>query len=1544
MKHKTRILTLRTLSVLILVALLAALSPPALHTGGVALAQTGPTLTATATGPTSIQLSWSSVSTADSYRLIRWTSGQTNWSDVVSGHTTTTYDDDGLTAGARYYYKVTAVTGTSEGPWSETQNAVPGSLGVPMLSITAGTGQIDLTWTSVTAAVSYNLITWTSGQASWADIGGAIKGTSYTHDNLTPGTTHFYQVRAVNAANTRSDWSNQLSATVIQRGPPPVPTSLKAAFGNQNVTLTWAAPASDGGSAIIRYEYRYAQSSGTLPDSWIGVGLALTANIAGLTNGTEYDFEVRAVNDQGDGEAATASAIPATVSIAPNLSATAGYRQITLNWDAPTNNGGADVTSYRIEVFRNGSYAVETTVAGTVLTYRDIGLSDNTQYDYQIIAINKAGDSPPDTASATTVATSPTAPSVPLPGTAPVADPGPGMVTINWNPPAFNSQTVTRYEFRSARDADEFSSTWASAGADPGETSLEVKNLTPGTPYKFQVRARNSAGVSPELDIGPATPQNTVPTAAPSIAVSAVDLTTDDDPANDGVAHNLLTWNELSSMVDGDGNPTGDSIISSYTIQWKSSRSATGTDTTDWPDDDAEVGDVQVMTENADTADANNGVFEVTHEEIANNSPILPGTTYDYRVRAVNPIGGGDWSTVRSITTAIVVPDAPGLANSGSTAFVADASSIIINWTAPADTGGAPILYYEILVSSPDAVEDDNTTADVNELEEADATISNVPILPTTYMNTGLSPAIVYHYRVRAVNSAGKGPWSEDAMATTSAAEAAAPGTPGAPTNLQFSGTDANRTVTWTAPTDRGNTPILTYQVQYRQEASAADAAVLVAAVATVWDDATIDSVGPPPVTSYAHNGLPGGVWYAYRVRAVNSSGPGAWSTQDVNEIAARSPDAPVLTAIPNGKTEILLEWTVPAGNGADLEDYDLQRWDPDTDDGEWTNTDLLGTDDTLVTLFLDTGRTAGTTYYYRVNAENSVAPAGGAFSTVGDPTMDTASATTDTDVPVRVVWGRPASNGNPAVDGAVPGTVVGTDDDTITLTWTAPATGGLDITGYEIRVWDGSQWVSEATPAAADDTYKDTGLTHGAMYHYVIRASNSQGAGPWSTSISATVTTATPEMPVLTARSGGQSTIILEWTMPNNNGASITDYDLQRWNNETDAWPADTVDLLDDASTATLFTDGTGDAGDEDGPLASGMTFYYRIRAANGAADTNEGEWSAINKTDAATATTDQAVPATPELNVGSGDDAPTETTIMVTWPAPDDNGSDITRYELQVWDGANRRWVHESYPADDATSYTDTGLSPGKTYYYRIRAWNGEGAGGWSQFVDPLTLARKPGLPTLIATAISTTEIRLTWSVADDGGSPITDYNLQKWDYDTNNDNVIDSSDMPDWADDANEDLLGTDDSTATFHIDTEGNGPGTVQHYRIQAVNMAGGSDNEGDWTTAVSVQTIAGVPDRPVLTSLPLSSTQIQLSWTEPSANGSPIDHYELEVWDRTNKSWSRIGGNLRGPDRRYTNSGLTADTTYVYRIRAVNGAPGNNGQGQWSTMINGTTNE
>ena len=61
------------------------------------------------------------------------------------------------------------------------------------------------------------------------------------------------------------------------------------------MTLTWAAPEDDGGSAITDYEYRIDRRN-----PWISIGSTDTTHtVSGLVNGTEYVFEVRAVNRIG---------------------------------------------------------------------------------------------------------------------------------------------------------------------------------------------------------------------------------------------------------------------------------------------------------------------------------------------------------------------------------------------------------------------------------------------------------------------------------------------------------------------------------------------------------------------------------------------------------------------------------------------------------------------------------------------------------------------------------------------------------------------------------------------------------------------------------------------------------------------------------------------------------------------------------------------------------------------------------------------------------------------------------------------------------------------------------------------------------------------------------------------------------------------------------------------------------------------------------------------------------------------------------------------
>ena len=90
---------------------------------------------------------------------------------------------------------------------------------------------------------------------------------------------------------------------------PDMPQDLTATQGVASVRLAWAAPKSDGGSPIIRYEYRH-EAGTPVPSStnWTPAGTAQSVTVTGLMGGTEYTFEVRAVNSTGNGQSATESA------------------------------------------------------------------------------------------------------------------------------------------------------------------------------------------------------------------------------------------------------------------------------------------------------------------------------------------------------------------------------------------------------------------------------------------------------------------------------------------------------------------------------------------------------------------------------------------------------------------------------------------------------------------------------------------------------------------------------------------------------------------------------------------------------------------------------------------------------------------------------------------------------------------------------------------------------------------------------------------------------------------------------------------------------------------------------------------------------------------------------------------------------------------------------------------------------------------------------------------------------------------------------------
>ena len=82
------------------------------------------------------------------------------------------------------------------------------------------------------------------------------------------------------------------------------------------MALSWDAPASDGGSSIIKYQV--SQDDG---GNWTDVGLNTSHTFTGLTNDTAYTFKVRAVNSVGNGAEASVSATP-TATPAPTYTVT----------------------------------------------------------------------------------------------------------------------------------------------------------------------------------------------------------------------------------------------------------------------------------------------------------------------------------------------------------------------------------------------------------------------------------------------------------------------------------------------------------------------------------------------------------------------------------------------------------------------------------------------------------------------------------------------------------------------------------------------------------------------------------------------------------------------------------------------------------------------------------------------------------------------------------------------------------------------------------------------------------------------------------------------------------------------------------------------------------------------------------------------------------------------------------------------------------------------------------------------------------------------
>ena len=189
--------------------------------------------------------------------------------------------------------------------------------------------------------------------------------------------------------------------------------------GDASLTVAWAVPINTGSSAITAYDLRYIETGAAdksdanwtvVEDVWVAGSGSLQYTLTGLTGGTQYDVQVRAVNAAGPGAwsaTVTGTTAPPVMPGVPRglrAAVKADEAKVDLSWTAPISAGGAPITGYKVESSDDGNdpWVEVYTTTDDGVAYTDDGADSNgpmfaagtTRY-YRVSAVNSVGTGPP---------------------------------------------------------------------------------------------------------------------------------------------------------------------------------------------------------------------------------------------------------------------------------------------------------------------------------------------------------------------------------------------------------------------------------------------------------------------------------------------------------------------------------------------------------------------------------------------------------------------------------------------------------------------------------------------------------------------------------------------------------------------------------------------------------------------------------------------------------------------------------------------------------------------------------------------------------------------------------------------------------------------------------------------------------------------------------------------------------------------------------------------------------------------------------------------
>ena len=1389
------------------------------------------------------------------------------------------YNDTTIAAGTQYTYTVTALNAAGESTISNgiviTSWALPDA---PTGATASGGIPIVVSWNAPNSdrpVTDYKV--YRDGSLLTTVTAPTL---TYSDSNVTPNTTYSYTISAVSSVGEGA----QSASTSGQSGVPPsqITTFTATPVDSSRIKLDWAAP-NDNGYTITSYKIYQGSSQ-------VGTTAGLTYTDTGLQNNTSYSYTVTAVNIGGEGTPSAAQTATTATPLTPptNVYTEEHVTSVNVTWDKVI---GA--VNYTVE--RNG------TTLGTTANFWfiDNTASASTSYTYKVYANSSAVNGFVGTTNTVTTAS---------------ATPH-QYVTVTPTAPSANAYTIDMYELHRNGSMVGY--------LEPNNLTYEDHDVTIGTTYTYQVRAHNLLGWSQLSPVGSVTTWN-VPSVITTLAgnVGSPIILTWTAPATDKPI-TLYTVYRDGSLLATTTNLThsDNSVAAGSTYVYTATATSVVGEGIQSAGLSLQAGTVTTVPQNAlaTTQTGNNISFSWTAPSSNGGVPVTgynpqastdggttwtdllttpsaatsfshtgltTGQNYSYQVLAINSVGNSPYTS--SVST--VAGDAPSQVTGLATTAVSD-TEIDLAWNIPANNAYS-ISVYNVLRSVDGTTWTSFTTA------------------TNSYSDTGLTADTVYHYKVSAVNILGTGPESAVSQQRTF-------GLPDPVTSITLTPQSTTQIdLSWTQPNLNGF-PLSAYTVQYSTNSG------------TTWT-----TLATQTSTTYTSTALTQNTVYDYRINTANSFGntDGSINTATTYPIATN-----LISGTTQSDTEIQVTWNAIAGNGS--VQYSLEKSD---DSGvTWTPLSIYLTG----TTHTDTGLTPLTGYNYRVASVNSAGLSSPSISsntvtTFGPSDIPTNLALTALlNAEIKLDWVAPTTtNGAPvtsynierSINGStwsvlvnnvsglthtdtslttsqvyyykvsannlygtsgfsasanvmasdVPSQVTGLvatslQNYEIQLDWTAPNANGYSVSGYTIeRSTDaGSTWsVLAADTQNTDVTYTDISLTVSQTYHYKISAINQVGTGLASADANAQAGDI-PNVPVLTLTALPNSVIQSDWTSPTDNGFAITTYQLERSDDAGVTWNAVT------SINANTFQN-TG--------LTNSVSYQYKVSA------TNQVGTSAFSGAVAMIAGD------IPSQVTGLAATTTSNTSIDLAWTTPSSNGYAISGYMIESSIDNGVTW--STLVADTqstSVTYSDTGLTTGTYYTYKISAINPLGTGQAST-TSTSHAGDVPDATVLTATPSASGQITLSWTVPGDNG-----FTLDKYLVERSTDGITYTS------------IASIVPSTGvTTHTDT--GVVGTLYYYNVTTENAIGFSPDSN--IESLNAGDVPGIVTN--LAGTTQSDTQINLTWTVALPNGYPVTGHVIEQ-SLDNITWNVIVADTQTTQTSHTVSGLTTQTDYYYRVSAIN---------------------